>query len=141
MKRCVPGRATSFRERLDDCIGEDNPVQVVDVFVEELALRDLGFTRVDPLAGELPAHHPAVLLKRDIYGYLNRVQSGRGLEHAQLATTAGKAREGVGSNELTAIADRGYCNRLESLRTGLARPSARWISPSTLIYWPSWQLT
>jgi hypothetical protein len=66
MKRCVTGQSTSLHERLDGWIGEDNPVRVVDVFVEELVLRDLGFTRVDPLTTDLPAHHPAVLLKRDI---------------------------------------------------------------------------
>ena len=84
MKRFVTGQArgqaTLFPERLDDFVAEDNPVRVIDVFVEELELRDLGFTRVDPLDTGRPAYHPAVLLKLYIYGYLNRVQSSRRLE-------------------------------------------------------------
>jgi transposase len=84
MKRFVTGQArgqaTLFPERLEDFIAADNPVRVIDVFVEELDLRELGFTRVDPLATGRPAYHPAVLLKLYIYGYLNRVQSSRRLE-------------------------------------------------------------
>ena len=42
------GQTTLFPERLEDWIGEDNPVRVVDVFVEELDLAELGFGGVDP---------------------------------------------------------------------------------------------
>ena len=84
MKRFVEGedrsQSTLFPERLDDYVGEDNPVRVVDVFVDELDLGDLGFNRVDPLATGRPSYHPSVLLKLYIYGYLNRVQSSRRLE-------------------------------------------------------------
>jgi transposase len=84
MKRFVTGQAqgqaTLFPERSEDLIAEYNPVRVIDVFVEELELRALGFRRVDPLATARPAYHPGVLLKLDIYGYLNRVQSSRRLE-------------------------------------------------------------
>ena len=58
----------------------DNPVRVVDVFVDELDLRGLGFERVDPRSTGRPGYHPSVLLKLYIYGYLNRVQSSRRLE-------------------------------------------------------------
>ena len=37
------GQTTLFPECLEDWIGEDNPVRVVDVFVEELDLAELGF--------------------------------------------------------------------------------------------------
>ncbi|MBT4543080.1 MAG: transposase, partial [Alphaproteobacteria bacterium] len=84
MKRFVEGedrsQSTLFPERLDDYVGEDNPVRVVDVFVDELDLGDLGFNRVEPLATGRPGYHPSVLLKLYIYGYLNRVQSSRRLE-------------------------------------------------------------
>jgi transposase len=84
MKRFVTGQARGqfalFAERLEDFVAEDNPVRVVDVFVEELDLRELGFTRVEALATGRPAYHPALLLKLYIYGYLNRVQSSRRLE-------------------------------------------------------------
>ncbi len=84
MKRFVEGVArgqgTLFPERLDDYIGEDNPVRVIDVFVDELDLGGLGFAGVDPQATGRPAYHPSDLLKLYIYGYLNRVQSSRRLE-------------------------------------------------------------
>ena len=60
--------------------GQDNPVRVVEVFVEQLDLRQMGFDGVAPAATGRPAYHPAVLLKLYIYGYLNRVQSSRRLE-------------------------------------------------------------
>jgi len=84
MKRFVEGmdrdQATLFPECLEDWIGEDNPVRVIDVFVDELDLADLGFNRVNPKATGRPSYHPSVLLKLYIYGYLNRVQSSRRLE-------------------------------------------------------------
>ena len=84
MKRFVEGvdrsQSTLFPERLEDWICEDNPVRVVDVFVDELDLCGLGFSSVIPKATGRPSYHPAVLLKLYIYGYLNRVQSSRRLE-------------------------------------------------------------
>ena len=84
MKRFVEGmdrgQSTLFPECLDDWIGEENPVRVIDVFVDELDLGELGFSGVDPEATGRPSYHPAVLLKLYIYGYLNRVQSSRRLE-------------------------------------------------------------
>src|SRR3979490_802066 len=74
------GQSTLFPECLEDWIGEDNPVRVIDVFVNELDLADLGFSGVDPEATGRPSYHPSVLLKLYIYGYLNRVQSSRRLE-------------------------------------------------------------
>jgi len=84
MKRFVKGidrgQRTLFPERLEDWVGEDNPVRVIDVFVDELDLADLGFSGVDPEVTGRPSYHPSVLLKLYIYGYLNRVQSSRRLE-------------------------------------------------------------
>jgi len=65
---------------LDDYVTEDNPVRVVDVYVNELDLGALGFERVRPKATGRPAYHPATLLKIYLYGYLNKVQSSRRLE-------------------------------------------------------------
>jgi len=75
------GQSTLFPDRLEDWIGEDNPVRVIDVFVDELDLAELGFSGVDPEATGRPSYHPSILLKLYIYGYLNRVQSSRRLEH------------------------------------------------------------
>ena len=67
-------------ECLDDYIAEDNPIRVVDAFVEELDLHELGFEGAEAAATGRPAYHPSVLLKIYIYGYLNRIQSSRRLE-------------------------------------------------------------
>jgi transposase len=84
MKRYVEGQdrsqATLFPESLDEYIAEDNPVRVVDVFVDELDLKDLGFEGAEPEVTGRPSYHPGTLLKIYIYGYLNRVQSSRRLE-------------------------------------------------------------
>ena len=84
MKRYVVGQdrsqSTLFPESLDEYIAEDNPVRVVDAFVDELNLLDLGFAGAEPEVTGRPAYHPGTLLKIYIYGYLNRIQSSRRLE-------------------------------------------------------------
>ena len=74
------GQSTLFPECLGDWISEDNPVRVIDVFVDELDLAGLGFNGVEPEVTGRPSYHPSILLKLYIYGYLNRVQSSRRLE-------------------------------------------------------------
>lgn len=61
-------------------IDADNPVRVVDAFVDALDLRTLGFARTVPAGMWRPGYHPAVLPKLYIYGYLNRIPSSRRLE-------------------------------------------------------------
>ena len=84
MKRFIEGedrkQVTLLPECLDDYIVEDNPVRVIDVFVEELDLAELGFEGAEPAVTGRPSYHPSVLLKIYIYGYLNRIQSSRRLE-------------------------------------------------------------
>jgi transposase len=84
MKRFIEGvdrsQSTLFPERLEDWIGEDNPVRAIDAFVATLDLGGLGFNRAEPQETGRPGYHPSVLLKLYIYGYLNRVQSSRRLE-------------------------------------------------------------
>ena len=84
MKRFIEGmdrgQSTHFPECLEDWVHDDNPVRVIDVFVDALDLCGLGFTRAEPEATGRPGYHPSVLLKLYIYGYLNRVQSSRWLE-------------------------------------------------------------
>lgn len=65
---------------MEDWIGEDNPVRVIDVLVDGLDLAELGFGGADPEAAGRPSYHPSILLKLYIYGYLNQVQSSRRLE-------------------------------------------------------------
>ena len=84
MKRFVEGedrsQVTLLPACLDDYVEAENPVRVVEVFVDGLDLGELGFVGVAPAATGRPAYHPAVLLKLYIYGYLNRIQSSRRLE-------------------------------------------------------------
>src|SRR5215813_7606350 len=74
-------QGTMFPAQLEDYVAEDNPVRVIDFFVDQLDLAELGFGGVNPKEMGRPAYHPAVLLKIYVYGYLNRVQSSRRLEH------------------------------------------------------------
>jgi transposase len=84
MKRFIEGQSrtqsTLLPDCLDDYINEENPVRVVEAFVEHLDLAGLGFDGVVPATTGRPSYHPAVLLKLYIYGYLNRLQSSRRLE-------------------------------------------------------------
>jgi len=84
MKRFIEGisrdQTNLFPPILEDYVDDDNPIRVIDVFVEELDLKTFGFTGVDPAQTGRPAYHPAIMLKLYIYGYLNRVQSSRRLE-------------------------------------------------------------
>lgn len=83
MKRFVEGldrgQATLFPECLSDWIDTENPVRVIDAFVDALDLAEVGF-EVEPAETGRPSYHPSALLKLYIYGYLNRVQSSRRLE-------------------------------------------------------------
>ena len=73
-------QACLFPESLDDYVGEDNAVRVVEAFVEALDLKALQFERVEGKATGHPAYHASTLLKITIYGYLNRIGSSRRLE-------------------------------------------------------------
>src|SRR5262244_2219064 len=65
---------------LEDYIAADAPVRFIDVFVEGLDLKQLGFQRAEPNAIGRPPYDPADLLKLYVYGYLNRIRSSRRLE-------------------------------------------------------------
>jgi len=84
VKRFIQGQDRSqsslFPESLEEYIGEDNTVRVVDAYVDELDLLAMGFERVRPKATGRPSYHPSILLKLYIYGYLNCIQSSRRVE-------------------------------------------------------------
>jgi len=67
MSRFIEGehrqQSTLFPERIEDYISEENPVRVIDVFVDELDLFELGFSSVEPKATGRPAYHPSTMLK------------------------------------------------------------------------------
>ena len=83
MKRFIEGadydQATLSPVRFDDYVKEDNPVRVIDAFVDALNLAELGFDVVPEAIGK-PGYHPALMLKLYLYGYLNQIQSSRRLE-------------------------------------------------------------
>ena len=83
MKRFIEGesrtQATLFPEALDEYITEENPVRVIDVFVDKLNVSMMGINIIPADTGR-PAYHPGMMLKLFIYGYFNRVQSSRRLE-------------------------------------------------------------
>ena len=84
MKRFVEGddrkQVALLPECVDDYIGQDNPVRVIEAFVDELDLSELGFNGTTPALTGRPSYHPGAMLKIYIYGYLNRVPSSRRLE-------------------------------------------------------------
>src|SRR3979490_1785243 len=88
------GQSTLFPEALEDWIGGDNPVRLIDVFVDELDLAELGLSGSEPEVPGRPSYHPSVLLKLYIYGYLNRVQSSRRLEREAFRNGEGMWLEG-----------------------------------------------
>jgi transposase len=83
MHRFIEGQdraqASFLPASLEDYVDADNTARVIEVFVEALDLRVLGFA-VEPAATGRPGYHPAMMLKLYIYGYLNRIQSSRRLE-------------------------------------------------------------
>src|SRR6266852_2553066 len=73
-------QSTLFPEVLDEVVSIDNPVRVIDVFVEMLDLTALGFSKVAAEEMGRPPYAPGDLLKLYVYGYLHRVRSSRRLE-------------------------------------------------------------
>jgi len=69
-----------FATPLEDIIAPDNPVRVVDAFVDSLDMEALGFRAVRPQTRGASSFGPDILLKIYFYGYLNRVRSSRRLE-------------------------------------------------------------
>ena len=82
MKRYIEGisrdQGTLFPDHLEDWIDDESVVRVIDAFIDELDLSDLGFKPAEKTGR--PGYRPSLLLKLYIYGYLNRVQSSRRLE-------------------------------------------------------------
>jgi transposase len=72
-------QSTFFPERVDDYIGEDSPVRVIDYFIDKLDISGLGF-KAEPATTGRPGYHPRTMLKIYVYGYLNQVHSSRRLE-------------------------------------------------------------
>jgi hypothetical protein len=96
MKRFVEGtdrgQSTLFPECLADWIDQNNPVQVIDAFVDELDLAALGFDGVAPEATGRPSYHPSVLLKLYIIPWRSRATSAAPNATRRHAPAVGGAR-------------------------------------------------
>ena len=64
---------------IEDMVSQDNPVRVIDSFVDSLDLEDLGFTKAQPAQTGRPAYDPKDMLKLYLYGYFNKIRSSRKL--------------------------------------------------------------
>ncbi len=64
------GQSLLLPESLDDYVGENNPVRVIEAFIEALDLGELGFDGMTPAVTGRPAYHPSTILKIYLYGYL-----------------------------------------------------------------------
>lgn len=64
---------------LDQSVGQDNEVRLIELFVNSVNLSSFGF-ELDQTENGRPAYHPSDLLKLFLYGYLNRIRSSRALE-------------------------------------------------------------
>ncbi|UWG97128.1 transposase [Dehalobacter sp. DCM] len=68
-----------FPSTLEELIDENNPVRVIDAFIDHLNLSELGITHAHPAATGRPPYDPKALLKLYVYGYFNRIRSSRKL--------------------------------------------------------------
>lgn len=65
---------------LDDFISEDNPVRIIEAFVDTLDFEKLQFKKVRTKEKGCRPYHPGDLLKLYIYGYSNRIRTSRKLQ-------------------------------------------------------------
>src|ERR1700757_2848974 len=141
MKRFVEGedrtQGVLLPEFLDDYVAEDNPVRAIDVFVDELDLRALGFEGVVPEMTGRPAYHPATMLKIYVYGYINQVQSSRRLERETARNVEMMWLTGRLTPDFKTIADfrrdngaaiRNVCRRFVELCRGLKLLSSEMVA-------------
>jgi transposase len=139
MKRFIEGadrnQVMLLPESVEDYVGADNPVRIVEAFVEQLDLCEMGFAGTDPLVTGRPAYHSSTMLKIYVYGYLNRINRRR-LEHetqrnVELMWLTGRRRT---SKRLRIFKDNGHTIRKVCSVHYLCRqlnPLRRHWSPST----------
>lgn len=73
------GQIMLLPECVEDYVSENNPVRVIDAFVDSLDVREMGFTKAKPAATGCPAYAPQDMLKLYVYGYFNKIRSSRKL--------------------------------------------------------------
>ena len=70
---------TLMPDCMEDYISAENPVRVIDAFVEQLNIAPLGF-KTEPAVEGRPGYDPRDMIKLYIYGYLNKIRSSRRLQ-------------------------------------------------------------
>lgn len=73
------GQITLLPDCVEDYIAQDNPVRVIDAFIDGLNLQEAGFQRATPNEMGRPCYDPRDLLKLYVYGYFNKIRSSRKL--------------------------------------------------------------
>ena len=73
-------RHQSYFSTLEDQVGADNAVRLIDAFIDKLELQQVGFNNTIHKTEGRPPYAPQVLLKLYLYGYLNKIRSSRKLE-------------------------------------------------------------
>jgi len=71
---------TFMPDTIDGYVDENNPVRVIDAYINSLDLAELEFSRSQPNDTGRPMYDPKDLLKLYVYGYINRLRSSRRLE-------------------------------------------------------------
>lgn len=74
------GQLVLFNNCIDDMVAQDNYVRVIDLFVEHLNLKELGFDKAEENSIGTDFYDPKDLLKLYLYGYRNGVRSSRKLQ-------------------------------------------------------------
>lgn len=69
-----------FPPSLDEYVDENNQVRAIDLYVEQLDFKELGFDDTSNSFEGQKSYSPKLLLKIYIYGYLNKIRSSRNLE-------------------------------------------------------------
>ena len=65
---------------IEDYIDENNPIRIIDAYINGLDLSALGFFGAELKGTGRPPYNPKDLLKLYVYGYMNRIRSSRRLE-------------------------------------------------------------
>ena len=73
-------RQQTFFSTLEDQVAANNPVRLIDAFIDKLDLTKIGFTNTVHKSEGRPPYAPSVLLKLYLYGYLNKIRNSRKLE-------------------------------------------------------------
>ena len=73
-------RHQTYFASLEDQVSADNPVRLIDAFIDKVDLQQLGFQKTVHHSEGRPPYAPGVLLKLYLYGYLHKIRSSRKLE-------------------------------------------------------------